>query len=97
MKHTKGPWEIGSGMYNADTNDYDVVVTSEARDICTVETFFGDAQANACLIASAPNMLDALEMVSEALELVGLGGNDHAYHRRVEKAVNEAIQKAKEE
>lgn len=60
-QHTPGPWEVGRGMYRERTNDYPPVVTHEARDVCIVESYYHDAEANARLIAAAPTMKGELE------------------------------------
>lgn len=52
MRHTKGPW-IADGNGFAPTFD----VSSDSGSICTVTTNRADAD----LIASAPEMLEALE------------------------------------
>lgn len=48
MKAIDGPWEIGH-----DGNGTPIV-TFEARDICTVETYFGDGEQIAELIKNTP-------------------------------------------
>lgn len=64
LGHSPLPWEIGQGMYRKRTNDYPPVITSGSRDICVLETYFGDGEANAELITKACNsyykMRDAL-------------------------------------
>lgn len=58
-KHTPGPWEAdiwGGKWYVVDLND--IAVAS-----C------GDSNANANLIAAAPDLLEALESVSKELQL----------------------------
>lgn len=47
----KGHWEVGH------RNDGTPVVTFEARDICTVETAFGDGEEIAAAIAMLPGLL----------------------------------------
>ena len=64
MKHTPGPWIVDSGPYNEQTGKYPPVITNECRDICTVESYFPDAGANAHLIAAAPELLEALKKIA---------------------------------
>jgi len=61
---TKVPWEWGWGTYDMELKAYPVVVTSEARDICTIESYYGDDEANAAFIVRACN---AHEQLVEAL------------------------------
>lgn len=58
--HTPGPWIVEHGSYDEQTNDYPPVVTHEARNVCTVESYYGDDEDNARLIAAAPDLLEAL-------------------------------------
>ena len=57
--HTPGPWEQGEDCGLAER----CLVTAEARDICRCESAFGDAEANARLIAAAPDLAEALRML----------------------------------
>ena len=62
MSHTPGPWIIDL------ENDIYITVHAEHRDICDMTVDFGDvaeAEANASLIAAAPEMLRALEAARE--------------------------------
>lgn len=61
--HTKGPWVV-----EHDLGDGTPIVTFEARNIATVETYFGDGEANANLIAAAPELLDTAKSVLASLE-----------------------------
>ncbi len=88
--HTKGPWKV----YQYDNK---VQIDGIGRkSVCTIHSN-NEEKANARLIAAAPELLEALEDASAAIDEVGLGGNDHAYHRSVTKVVAEAIRKAKGE
>lgn len=61
-KTTPGPWEVGE-----DYGDGTAVVTYQARDIARCEMGFGDGEANARLIAAAPDLLAAAKLAKEAL------------------------------
>ena len=66
-KHTPGPWNVGAT--DAETAEIDVV--SEGRPyICLVlpGAVDGRTEANARLIAAAPELLMALRLASPALE-----------------------------
>jgi hypothetical protein len=54
-QHTPGLWEVGHDGSGAP------IITFEARDIATVEAYYKDAEANARLIAAAPDLLEALQ------------------------------------
>lgn len=62
-KHTPGPWHVndGKGCRWIETSKDDVIARIY-KDACSRETF----DANASLIAAAPDLLDALERVVHA-------------------------------
>lgn len=76
-KHTTGPWKIRPHWANEDAfevypdngnpgyGEWAAIV--EVGDDC----YEGEAEANARLIAAAPQMLDMLKKCLEALEYVG--------------------------
>lgn len=96
-KHTPGPWaelirENGHIVIHS-LNKIDGQVVAK-----TSGNFLGQVEANAALIAAAPEMLEALET---CLEFVGSGGlgtevNAHA-KATLEKYLSRAIAKAKGE
>lgn len=62
MKHTSGPWRVG----NYAVNDYaPTIYNLDATKIATVEAWSGEeyneSEANAALIATAPELLEALQ------------------------------------
>lgn len=59
--HTPGPW-----MYQATAGDHDFLIYPEStgRDVALVRDF---NEANACLIAAAPEMYEALQDLVKAL------------------------------
>jgi hypothetical protein len=66
--HTKGPWDYWSG-YNA----YDKIeaqVTAEGGDIviASYNNLIAEGEANAKLIAAAPELLEALEKALSRME-----------------------------
>ncbi len=66
MSHTPGPWEIdtqGDGIYGAQR-------TVHAARICTL-THHSRMEANARLIAAAPEMLEALKVARDILNFKG--------------------------
>lgn len=67
MKHTAGPWLFRDG--NVPMNSH--IVDSSGRWICEFDlpdVPFDQIEANAYLIAAAPEMLEALEIVKKGLE-----------------------------
>jgi len=70
MTHTPGPWAIGYG--GTDGDDYAVVVSPHSQyPVCNLEPR-GYTQANARLIAAAPDLLAALEAAEQAFALQAL-------------------------
>lgn len=61
--HTPTPWEVGEDVGQAER----CIVTAECRDICTCETGFGDAEANAAFIVRVVNCHDDLLAALRAL------------------------------
>lgn len=72
-KHTPGPWRVSEGNgYNSSL----YVMAGEAAEICEV---FDDSEemalpdkANACMIAAAPELYEALKWCADALQEVGV-------------------------
>ena len=65
--HTPGPWKVELGSYDPHTDRYPPVVTAECRDVCTVEDTYDDGEANARLIAAAPDLLAVCERLRRAI------------------------------
>ena len=92
-KHTLGPWEASEGypsdIWHVDmpSRGYSVVVSraEENWDMAVEEV-----QANAHLIAAAPDLLDALETL-----LLSTERDDMNFRVRAMAAAREAINKAK--
>ena len=61
MKHTKGPWRVFSKF---KTGAIDVI--SANSEICLCRSAEADNEANARLIAAAPEMYDALVRIIDA-------------------------------
>lgn len=76
MSHTPGPWVIEGESGNPGEGE---VITSTGRTICWTantwdldgdeEAITAEDRANARLIACAPEMLDALRLAKDALDL----------------------------
>ena len=87
MKHTPGPWNYDRSGYSLYVNSGRELVTALSMDGKRLET----SEANARLIAAAPDMLDALQRAREVL-LWNLG--DDARIDAAFDAVTAAINKA---
>jgi hypothetical protein len=95
MSHTKGPWKnegMGdiTGMENDPENGCVGVV-----DVCNVylRTVPGRHEANAALIAAAPDLLEALEEIVEAADGSGWNQLDPGFFKAraaIKKARGEA-------
>jgi hypothetical protein len=89
MKHTKGPWKVRS------VSQYDVVSKDEFIVACdNVALPDSECIANAKLIAAAPEMLEALELV---LSFVMEVGNSNPKTRAALNICTAAIKKARGE
>jgi hypothetical protein len=73
--HTKGPWKVGE-----DNLGYPVV-THRNGGICRIDdTDEGEANANARLIAAAPELLESCNEALHELRIrCGYTGNEHCY------------------
>lgn len=101
MKHTKGPWNVieayGTETVMADAG-LTIAVTDHRTDLDDVD-FSPDSEANARLIASAPQLFSSLVALLNVLESYrseignGLGSDLYA----VEKDARAAIAKARGE
>lgn len=93
-KHTPGPWVIENGydgegqcIVSTDTEYGDCVCITKSLD----QDFEGN-EANARLIAAAPEMLEALETLSRQLVRLGTGVQAHLQDelKRAQAALSKA-------
>lgn len=99
-KHTPGPWRVDAGFYGDVRAEAGDVAVSVYRDMNTVEiggqltlapVSREEAQANARLIAAAPELLElALELKAE-LELIAMEEGAEPYNN---PRLNEVLAKA---
>lgn len=88
-KYTQGKWEVGQKCHDG--------IRIEVDGKCSVANVWGDNnEANAQLIASAPELLKALERLVERIDVNGGIGEYKGGPVFVMKAAREAITKAKE-
>tara|TARA_R110000787_G_scaffold92543_2_gene194534 strand:+ start:213 stop:476 length:264 start_codon:yes stop_codon:yes gene_type:complete len=64
MKQTKGKWFVTKARYNANISKCTVEVKGKTRDLMIARCGFNEANAN--LIASAPEMLKMLKKLHES-------------------------------
>jgi hypothetical protein len=106
---TRESWRVEIGPYDETRKTYPLVVVSECRDICTVESYYGDGHVNARLISAAPDMHAALQAIQNAFaagEIMftqGRQSDNDPYHpanvlmcRAMEKVRGENEQQASE-
>ena len=107
MTHTKGPWGLDFRHKDTDRKDGNGSIIEVTRlgdgcpqSICTIWTvslhadnFDDEGRANANLIAAAPELLDALEMVRDYMHAAG----KHNDISPTCEVVHNAIKKAKGE
>jgi hypothetical protein len=88
MKHTKGPWRVQKGKsvegeYSIESWDGNIATISLMEDEPE-----GIEEANAHLIAAAPELLEACKLAYEKLD------NITAYHQVIFEKIHSAINKA---
>lgn len=99
-KHTPGPWAYWSGY-----NPYDKIeaqVTAEGGDIviASYNHLIAEGEANAALIAAAPDLLEALERCAVLLRIKRHACEDSGVCRILDSHISQArsaIAKAKGE
>jgi hypothetical protein len=61
LQHTSGPWkECKRGDYSEDFDKQSQIIIGDEMRICAVHSYDIESEANAHLIAAAPEMLEAL-------------------------------------
>lgn len=84
-KHTSGKWRVKDNHISEAM----IVETCSGEEICLVEPFYNQELANANLIASAPELLEACKRVVEFNAI-----HENGYSRVISKATFEKIQQA---
>lgn len=85
-KHTQGPWEILNTLE----------ICAGKKDICEMKGWMNEDQANARLIAAAPDLLNALEDLVSLAEVIMRENGEYMVDDELTDARN-AIAKAKGE
>lgn len=60
-KHTPGPWHVGRKQNHGGTTSAERIVSEDGEAICAELSWHDDGEANARLIAAAPELLEMLE------------------------------------
>jgi len=100
MSYTKGPWEVRKGMYDDALEIHSCANYEPAKiEICTVQTglnqsFDREQKSNANLIAAAPELLEALDMIRE-VKVKGLLFCTGEEIKSASDAMDKAIAKAR--
>lgn len=97
MTHTPGPWAISKRNHAPGEPEPAVEIHNGNRLVADV--FHGDnkAEANARLIASAPDLLETLEEITEAYTAASKGDTKTYDYWHVSTKAKEAIMLAKGE
>jgi hypothetical protein len=95
-KHTKGPWETSNQFLNVrgdiGISTYKIHKRENEKSCPQVLTTWEESQENARLIAAAPEMLEALELLYKEFALCPDLRADKYQH--VWRAIEQAIAKA---
>ena len=86
--HTPGPWDFWSGYNAVDKMEAEITADDGDIVIARYNHLIGEGEANAQLIAAAPDLLEALELVNDCLVKCLTGGEVSA------KLAGKAIQQA---
>lgn len=97
-KHTHGPWEVES-HYSPDGSDLVILhdqctVIADCRNQCGVRDC-DEAEANARLIAAAPDLLEALERIRRTSVAETFGGDVGRFQSWLDSFTDAAIARAK--
>ena len=89
-KHTQGEWGVSK---HANNDSFGVYAEGNGNDLAIVKggnEEGGETEANAKLIAAAPDMLKALQFVKGVLSNAPKGHYDGITMRAIDKAINKA-------
>ena len=100
-KHTKGPWCVDAGhrgtAWNIDTAD-DQIAIALAQQLVGDDLHQTKRAANARLIAAAPDLLEALEVLyNETADYITINHLGDIHHNQSMRAARNAIAKARGE
>lgn len=90
-QHTPGPWKSVNCEVQTDTDEPRLIA-----DLGAIRWNFGEAAANARLIAAAPDLLEALDQCQRYIGLLTVDANKvydidwHALHQQARAAIEKA-------
>lgn len=87
-KHTPAPWRVIKKEYPVGYSEYEIAWSEDGELVCDVVY----TEADARLIAAAPDLLEALQAVQ--IDAVGIGSGENAISDKTREMVNAAIAKA---
>lgn len=92
MAHTQGPWYVEE----RNPGEYDITTGENGQDLAfLLDGINTNPEANAWLIAAAPDLLEALEGLVKAIDLSHLNIREHFSLLNYHAASLKAIAKAK--
>ena len=98
-KHTKGPWKVLTNPQYEDHSGNDIFEIHSANDevICSFESGDGETEVAAHLMAAAPDMLEALQMVRSLFVAVSQLSKATSGDQNIFETIEKAIAKAEGE
>ena len=82
-KHTPGPWQVNDSTENDDDTTLTIFAPADEVEIATMSAYengcecFSEIRENAHLIAAAPAMYEALQLVYTALSILPVESKQH--------------------
>lgn len=98
MAHTKGPWKIRKST-DVDGDTWENI-ESETHTICMMTGGTGDDEGNSSVVVAAPDLLEALQSLTERYIVLAASGDCGHWNPEEEKVIiraKAAIAKAKGE
>lgn len=91
VKHTPGPWTAHKTIEAHDGMPECWQIDAEHDAVCTTQFCYApNTEANARLIAAAPDLLDALESLVEHTDGISLPVTAHMMRNRAREAITRA-------
>ena len=91
-RHTPGPWSLE----HIDGETYRVIDAMDMQELSRIATVHfhddavGETKANACLIAAAPELLEALRIARDHIDMAALEISHCKYAERIRAAIAKA-------
>jgi hypothetical protein len=96
-QHTPGPWKFVKTIQHPEEKDQAVSFIQTPKtcyDLCFMKSFFTEeeAEANARLIAAAPELLNACLLAIERLDINNMEGEENEFINEIKEAIQKATQ-----